>query len=140
MGFFKRKRKPPGIDRATALACRPVRLPVVKREDLPEGKARVTVSVVAPRLLRMLGGRSEVERTFALDAPGCDGKADVKRITARFARRHKLSRPEAELSVTTFLKTLMSRGLVAISGAVPSGSKGGEGEGRPGGGRRGKSG
>ncbi len=121
MVFFRKKKKPPQIDRKTALSGRPVKLPIVKREDLPEGRARITVSVSAPRLVRLLGGRGEVERTFGLDTLGrevydmCDGRADVKAMIARFARSHKLSLPEAELSVTTFMKTLMSRGLIAVA-------------------------
>ena len=122
MAFFRRKVKKHTIERKTALACRPVKLPIVRREELPEGKARITVMLGAPKLVRLLGGKNEVERTFGLDTLGrevyamCAGESDVEAIIARFGRAHRLSLAEAELSVTTFMKTLMARGLVAVSG------------------------
>lgn len=120
LGLF-RSRKAPRIDRRTALSFRPVKLPVLGREDLPGGRARVKVSLVTPRWVRLLGGRAEMERTFGLDALGrevydmCDGRTEVSGMVRRFARSHKISVPEAELSVTTFLKTLMSKGLVGMT-------------------------
>ncbi|MBS3733609.1 MAG: PqqD family protein [Phycisphaerae bacterium] len=61
-------------------------------------------------------------RQVELDAPGrevlelCDGRRTVEEIIEKFAAVHKLTFREAQLSVTTFLKQLTQRGLVAIVG------------------------
>ena len=119
MGIFGKKK--PRLERSEALSSRPVKLPVLTREDLPGGRAQVKVTLAAPRWVRLLGGKEETERTFGLDVLGrevydmCDGRTNVSGIVRRFGAAHKISQPEAELSVTTFLKTLMSKGLVAMA-------------------------
>jgi len=109
------------LDREQVLAARPEALPVVRREEGPNGGANVTVRLAPRRWMGWLHGSRMVERTFNLDGFGrevyeaCDGKTDVRTVIRRFAERHRLSVAEAELSVTTFLKTLMSKGLVAMA-------------------------
>jgi hypothetical protein len=62
-----------------------------------------------------------VERSFGLDVLGrevyeaCDGRTKVKEIIHGFAKTHRVSLSEAEVSVTTFLKTLMTKGLVYMA-------------------------
>lgn len=114
-------RQPSAIGRQAAMTSRPAQLPVVGREDGADGKTRITVRLQAPRWMRWLGGRGrEIERTFALDRFGlevyeaCDGKTTVREMIRGFGRAHKISQAEAEMSVTTFLRTLMSKGLVAM--------------------------
>jgi len=69
----------------------------------------------------MLGRAGKTERSYGVDPLGrevyeaCDGKTTVKGIVSGFQRRHKLSRSEAEVAVTTFLKTLVSKGLIAVA-------------------------
>ena len=53
----------------------------------------------------------------------CDGKRSVQAIVRRFAKGHKMSRAEAELSVTTFLKALLAKGMVVMEMDLPSRSK-----------------
>jgi len=43
-----------------------------------------------------------------------DGSRTVKTIARDFAASHKISVAEAELAVTTFLRTLMRKGLIAM--------------------------
>ena len=66
------------------------------------------------------------ERQIELDAVGsyvwqnCDGHHTVAELIAALARKHKLDRKEAEVSLTTFLRLLGKRKLIAI--AVPTGA------------------
>jgi hypothetical protein len=122
-----RRPKVPALDRETSLACRPVCVPPSAREDLGCGGVKLVVRVQAPRLVRWFAGRQMADRTFDLDSLGrevydeCDGRTEVKAIVRRFAVRHKVSPAEAEISVTEFLRTLMSRGLVAMR--LPDGAE-----------------
>lgn len=116
----KRKKKP-GLTRDEALDATPVRLPTVREEPLGDGDGlRVTVRLAPARWRRFLGSGGEVTRSYELDAFGrdvyrwCDGRTPVRALVSRFAERHHLGRAEAEMSVTQFLNTLMSRGLVAM--------------------------
>lgn len=107
------------FDRERALKARPIRTPVLKSEQ-KGGKTLLSVEMERPLWQRALGGERKCSRTFALDKFGmevyqlCDGRNSVGEILNIFGRMHKLSQPDAETSVTTFLKTLMSKGLVAM--------------------------
>lgn len=46
----------------------------------------------------------------------CDGRRSIEKIIESFAASHKLSFREAQLAVTTFLRQLTQRGLIAIVG------------------------
>jgi len=111
------------ISRASALAAVPIQLPIVCTTPRDDGGIKVTVRFDRPRWHRWLGVTGAVERTFGLDPFGrevyeaCDGKRSVRDIVREFSENHKLSGPEAELAVTRFLRTLMSKSLVAV--AVP---------------------
>ena len=67
------------------------------------------------------------EKRVGLDEIGsyvwdlCDGTNDVRSIIAQFQKRYQLNRKEAEVSLTTFLRTLAARRLVVI--AVLKGKK-----------------
>lgn len=111
--------QPPVRDRDHAMAARAHRLPVLRTEVVGD-KLRVTVQFRRSRWQRWLGASDLCERTFALDPIGqqvyaaCDGTRTVAAIAQALAASHHLGPAEAELAVTTFLKTLMSRGLVAM--------------------------
>jgi hypothetical protein len=116
---FGRKSKPL-LARGAAMKARPAKAPVVRRKDLQGGRVEVTVRLRRPTWLRMLGSSDEFDRTYGLDELGlevydtCDGRTTVQQMVQRFASAHRVSVPEAELSVTTFLKTLLVKGLVVI--------------------------
>jgi len=113
-------RRPRKIPRRSAMGARPVRLPFLRREDEEGGKTRITVTVPAPGWLHLVGGPKQIERTLRLDPLGmevynaCDGKTDVETMVERFVKKHRVGRAEAEVAVTTFLKTLIAKGLVAV--------------------------
>ena len=118
MGLLKSK---PALSREEALAALPTRLPSMSEAPIDEGTGlRVTVKVAPARWQRWLGSGGQVKRSFDLDALGveiyraCDGHTNVRDIVAKFGKRHGLGKPEAEISVTQFLNTLMSRGLIAM--------------------------
>jgi hypothetical protein len=116
---MKRNPRQTGINRQQALDAAPVAFPPVRTEK-KKGKLYVTVEFVRPHWQRFLGADKLCERTFGLDAYGqevyaaCDGKTPVNRIIDRFAKKHHIDPSEAELNVTTFLKTLIGKGLVGI--------------------------
>lgn len=94
-------------------------MPPVRREE-KNGKLYVTVRFKRPGWQRILGAVETCERTFGLDAYGrrvyerCDGKRTVEEIVGSFADVTRISLPEAEMAVTRFMKTLMSKGLIAV--------------------------
>lgn len=105
--------------RDAAMNGRPRQMPYVSREE-KDGKLYVTVSLERPRWQRVLGADHLCDRTFGLDNYGrlvyesCTGKKSVKQIIAGFAEKTHVSRPEAEVAVTQFMRTLMSKGLVMM--------------------------
>ena len=107
------------FERDDAMGARPARLPAVRAEPRDNGGMLVTVRLERPRWQRLFGGNTTYKRTFGLDPLGrrvydlCDGKQKVTHIARTIAREQKISQAEAEVAVTTFLKTMMSKGLVA---------------------------
>ncbi len=105
--------------RQTALGARPVRLPPVRTEE-KDAKLYVTVRFQRPGWQRILGADVNCERTFGLDAYGrrvydaCNGERSVGTIIRNFAESTQVSLAEAEMAVTKFLKTLLTKGLVAM--------------------------
>ena len=109
-----------GIDRDSAMTARPARLKAISVAERDNGGLLVTVRQARPTWQRWLGGSEEFERSYGLDLLGrevydaCDGRTTVRAMVGRFARTHGLGRAEAEMAVTTFLKTMVARGLVAM--------------------------
>lgn len=108
------------LTRSEALGARPVQVPPLSTEE-KDAKLYVTVRYQRPRWQRLMGADTYCRRTYGLDAYGrevyaaCDGTASVRKIIRRFAKTHRLSKPEAEKAVTTFIKTLMGRGLIGVA-------------------------
>lgn len=114
------KRKKVRLDREQALGAIPVQGSVVRREERGE-KLYVTLLFARPGWQRLLGGDNQCQRTFGLDSYGrevyeaCDGERTVEGIVQRFATQHHISVVEAEMAVTTFMQTLMKKGLIAMT-------------------------
>jgi hypothetical protein len=117
MKFSSRKKT---ISRTSALNACPKRLPIIRSEELDGDGLKLTVEYTRPRWQQFLGAPADVTRNYVLDNFGrevyeaCNGKRNVSAIVRDFSNRHNVSIAEAESSVSTFLKTLMSRGLVAM--------------------------
>ena len=45
----------------------------------------------------------------------CDGKRNVEQVIELFARKHNLTFHESRVSVTTYLKELVKRGVLAVA-------------------------
>ncbi len=129
------------LGRNEVLAGRPRRLPAVRTQQRDNGGLLVTVRLERPRWQRWLGAAETFERSFGLDPLGravyerCDGKRSVDELTRSFAREHKLSHAQAEIAVTTFLRTMIRKGLVAIEISQRGGPAAGGGGGGGGGGQ-----
>jgi hypothetical protein len=111
--------------RKAALDGVPIRLSAVRQEE-KSGKLYVTILYDRPRWQRVLGANRECERKFGLDAYGrrvyesCDGQRPVRQIIRQFAEQTSVSVPEAEMAVTKFMRTLLSKGLVAMKMEKPA--------------------
>jgi len=118
-------RRRPRIDKREALAVVPVRHPLVEWER-KGAEAILSVPVrddriarLARRLLRNVPDK----RKIALDSVGadvwdlCDGERNIQSVVAAVAKNHKLTRREAEVSVTMFLQTLAKKNLIGLMSA-----------------------
>ncbi len=118
----------PKIDRKQALAVVPVRNPLIEWER--RGK-EIHLSIpmrddcVARLVKRFLRNVPE-RRRVALDEVGaavwelCNGERSINSIVESISRSYKLTRREAEASVTMFLQTLAKRnyiGLMSLGGS-----------------------
>ena len=118
-------RKKPRLDKREALAVVPIRHPLVEWERKGE-EIILTVPTrddrmarLAKRILRNMPDK----RQIALDAVGsdvwelCDGERNINSVVAAVAKNHKLTRREAEVSVTMFLQTLAKKNLIGLTSA-----------------------
>ena len=117
-GKKQKMRAMPGA-RNLALKARPHQLPPVKSEEKGD-KLYITIRFKRPSWQRLLGADEMCKRTFGLDPYGrrvyesCNGKRTVQSIVRKFSEDTKVSVPEAEMAVTKFMRTLMSKGLIAM--------------------------
>ena len=122
MALLKRdkKKKASLLDRNRALTVCPVKMPFIKKETI-NGKLYVTVEFIRPRWQQMLGGEEKCQRVFGLDLYGqfvyemCEQTQSINNIIAKFAKKHNVSIAESETAVTTFIQTLMAKGLIGIN-------------------------
>src|SRR4051812_25397428 len=104
------------------LAAKPARAAGAEEQSVAPGKWQLTIPIQPTRwasmVLRVPKGMS---KTFELDELGkfvwdaCDGKSSVRQVIRKLARRYNLNQREAEVATVAFLKTLTSKGLVAMA-------------------------
>ena len=109
------------VDRQTVFRIKPRRTPCESRDRREDGGLDITVLIRKPRWHRLLGDRRTHEsKRYELDTYGrqvyeaCNGRRTVAQIIRAFADENHVSQAEAELAVTTFLRTLAGRGLVVL--------------------------
>ena len=116
------KKPTPSLTREQSLSACMARTRTVRAEPGDEGGITLHVpfraSALVMRLSRWLGGgageaRVELDEIGAFVWEMCDGDTSVREMIARLSERHQIGRKEAEVSLMTFLKTLMRRGLVS---------------------------
>ena len=130
MGKRKREKKselsPSAARHRRSMSARPTRAPRVRAAQREDGGLLVTVLLQRPRWQRFLGGQDTMERSLGLDAVGrqvyewCDGRSTVAELVRRFAREKQVHPAEAEAAVTTFLRTLVHKGLVVMEIEKPA--------------------
>ena len=122
----KNRQTDPNHTRHKALECVPVKNPQVSEEEQENGELRLQYQVrvrpwfhgVVKKITK--SSSTVINRTLQLDILGAsvwqmiDGKKSVRKIIDEFQKVHQLDRKEAEISVTTFLKQLGERGLIAM--------------------------
>ena len=126
-------RKKPKIDKREALAIIPMRNPVVKWErkgdevilNIPLRDDKVA------RLIKRFMKNMPESRQLGLDDVGsavwelCDSVRDINGVVQTISKDYKLTRREAEASVTMFLQTLAKKNLIGLmtAGGKNSASK-----------------
>lgn len=116
--FLRRKAPPP---RESLLSAIPVRNKLVHATTLENGKMKLTAPLAKTFVKKFFGSKVQ-EKAFELDELGaevwhsCNGHSDVETIIKSFARHHQVNIREAEVAVSSFLKTLIQRNLVALVG------------------------
>jgi len=111
-------RKPAPKTPPSLLAAIPVQNPLARSSPVPGG-LRLTAPLQPSRLSRLLRAPAR-EKTFELDALGteiwraCDGRTSVEQIITAFARTHRVNLRQSQISVTTYLNTLLARNLIAL--------------------------
>lgn len=122
----------PKIERKQALAIVPVRHPLVKWErvenevilSVPMREDRIAKTVKA--IIKTLKMARELPdcRQVGLDDVGsfvwelCDGERTIDGVVQGVSREYKLTRREAEASVTMFLQTLAKKHLIGLMSAT----------------------
>jgi len=128
-GFWPFRRRQTGISREDSLNSVPVHNQALSTRLTDAGEVEITVPRQDAWWVRMLSKVLHVplRRKIVLDEVGsfvwqqCDGSTTVRELVSRFAQRFKLSRREAEVSLTAYLKILSKRRLVGFAFAKAPG-------------------
>lgn len=120
MKMLTRKRAG-ALSRAAAMDAFPHHTAGIRTTDGEDGAIKVLMHFRRGRWQKWFGAPAEYERQYHLDSLGrevfeaCDGSEPVSAIAQAFARRHKVSVPEAEIAVANYLKTLMGKGIIRMA-------------------------
>jgi hypothetical protein len=123
MGLFGKKKTPPApLDRQTSLSARPVLNRLVKTERGEDGNVILLVPRPDTMWVRWVSRRLQLPayKRVALDELGtfviehCNGEQTVRDIVDKFAKKYRLNRREAEVSMSTFLRDLARRSIIGL--------------------------
>lgn len=126
MKLFRTANKHPRPSRTEALACTPVISALIDWQQDDSGAILIEYPLTVKPLFQSLLQRftkqppQRLTKKLQLDGMGSDvwqlidGEDNVKTIIEKFACQHALTRHEAELSVTAFLRELGRRGLISL--------------------------
>jgi len=120
--FGGKKAHAPPLGRQESLAARPVLNRLVRVERGEDDRIILQVPRRDSALVRSVSRwfRLPPYRPIALDELGtfvieqCDGRRTVRDLVDKFAKRFKLNHREAEVGITTFLRTLARRSIIAL--------------------------
>ena len=133
----------PKIERKEALGIVPVRHPLVKWERSDSGEVTIHIPMrddktarAVKAIIKAVKMAKELpeSRQVGLDEVGsyvwelCDGERDINAVVLSVSKEYKLTRREAEASVTMFLQTLAKKHLIGLmsAGGNKSGNKKGK--------------
>lgn len=119
----RKKDDKPALAREQLLVSRPVRNPYLKWERKEGGE--VVISVPRDKSSRRSNVLSKIvslpeDRQVQLDRVGaevwlnCDGSNTFEQVMALLQEKHKLSRREAEVSLSLYTKKLMEKKFIAL--------------------------
>jgi hypothetical protein len=114
-------RKKPSVSKQEILGVRPVRHALVAWTR-SEDEVTLVIPMRDDRLAKVLGRIFKVpkERKIVLDEVGsavwelCDGERDINAIVVDVCKKYKLSRREAEASISSYLKILAQKNLIGL--------------------------
>jgi hypothetical protein len=120
--FGRKGRDVPQLDRQESLSARPVLNRLVKLERDEDGNIILQVPRRDTAMVRWVCRtfRLPPYKRVALDELGtfviehCDGEHTVGDIVDKFAKRFRLNRREAEVSMSTFLRDLARRAIIGL--------------------------
>lgn len=120
----KKSKKPKEmVSREDFLQLKPVRNPLLKWDESRKKEVviRVPLKVKKTKGKKSLSDSASVgERRVNLDKLGsfvwkiCDGQRDMKEIIQEFRDEYKMTREEAEASISAFLQQLAKRGFIGV--------------------------
>ncbi len=120
MPLFRKKQ--PALTREQSLASMPIRNPNLKYDREEDGTVRIIIPRKETWWVKALSYMFYIpkRRRIALDELGtfvwdlCDGETTVRALIDKFARKYKLNRKEAEVSMVAYLRQLAKKGLIGI--------------------------
>jgi hypothetical protein len=126
--MFSRRKKRTEPSRSDLLAAVPIRHPAASEQAQDSGALLLAVPLPRSRAARWLtlGNNRPVIRKFELDERGAevwrmiDGRTTVRALIESLAEQHRLNLREAEVAMLSYLRTLLSRGIVLLQS--PTGS------------------
>ena len=122
MHLFGKKEPQPRLDRRESMSARPLLNRLVKVERAADGNIVLQVPRPDNMMVRWVSrsfGLPPYKRV-ALDELGtfviehCNGEYTVRDIVDKFAKRFRLNRREAEVSMSTFLRDLGRRSIIGL--------------------------
>ena len=126
MKVFKKKKSSPPLTKKAALKYRPIKSPEIKEKRLKSGEVMLTYYIsVRPWMTKLAYrfGQKKVqnfEKKIQLDELGTtvwdmiDGNRSVQQIIEEFSAKYRVHLKEAEVAVTSFVKTLGKRELIGL--------------------------
>ncbi len=122
MALFGKKKPQEHLDRKTSLSAKPVLNRLVKTERTEDGNTILLVPRPDTWWVRWVTRSFQLPayKRVALDELGsfviehCDGEHTVRDVVDKFAKKYRLNRREAEVSMNTFLRDLARRSIIGL--------------------------
>ena len=126
MKVFKKKNSSHPLTKKAALKYRPIKNPEIKEKRLKSGEVLLTYFISVRPWMARLADRfgqnkgKKFEKKIQLDELGTtvwdmiDGDRSVQQIIEEFSAKYRVHLKEAEVAVTSFIKTLGKRELIGL--------------------------